>query len=156
MKKILLVDIDDTLYKHKTLPIYMDYNDVFEDVTLTNALNNINYPKYIYTNSMFKHANTILNNMNLNDRFLKVYSRDTMPSMKPLLNSALAVQRDIFKNSGKGQIIFFDDMLPNLLTAKKIGWVTVWIHPNYKGKNNYNYVDFAYPDFKHALLDNEF
>lgn len=157
MTKILLIDIDDTLYKHETLPIFLDYNNITEDMVLTNALNNIKYPKYIYTNAMFKHANTILNQMNLSDGlFLKIYSRDTIPSMKPLINSAFAVQRDIRKNSGNGQIVFFDDMLPNLLTAKKLGWTTIWIHPNYKQKNKYNYVDFAYSDFKKALLDNEF
>jgi FMN phosphatase YigB (HAD superfamily) len=156
MTKILLVDIDDTLYKHTTHPLFMDYNNISEDISLTNALNNIKYPKYIYTNAMFKHANTILNKMNLDNTFLKIYSRDTIPSMKPLINSAVAVEKDIRKNSGNGQISFFDDMLPNLLTAKKLGWTTIWIHPNYKQKNNYNFVDYAYLDFKQALLDNKF
>ena len=155
MKKILLIDIDDTLYKHTTLPAFMDYNNVTEDISLTNTLNNIKYPKYIYTNAMFKHANTILNKMNLDNMFLKIYSRDTIPSMKPLINSAVAVEKDIRKNSGNGQIVFFDDMLQNLLTAKKLGWTTIWIHPNYK-KNNYNFVDFAYSDLKKALIDSEF
>lgn len=153
MEKILLVDIDDTLYKHDNLPMFMDYNNVSEDLTITNALNNIKHPKYIYTNAMFKHANTILNRMNLENMFLKIYSRDTMPSMKPLLNSAFSVQRDIRNNSGDGEIIFFDDMLPNLFTAKKLGWTTIWIHPNYKQKYNYGYVDYSYPSFKQALLE---
>ena len=155
--KTLLIDIDDTLYKHTSPIQMMNYNNINEDKVLTEALNKIKYPKYIYTNAVFFHANTILNRMNLEDAFNKIYSRGTIPSMKPILNSAISVENDIKKNSKNIKtIIFFDDLLPNLNTGKKLGWTTVWIHPEYRKAKMFQFVDLAYPDIKSAILDNRF
>ena len=52
-------------------------------------------PKYIYTNATYSHADTVLKKMNLSDGFEKIYSRDTMELMKPHLESAISVQKDI-------------------------------------------------------------
>ena len=37
-------------------------------------------------------------------------------------------------NNQRDQYIFFDDLLSNLEMAKKLGWKTIWIHPNFHKK----------------------
>ena len=150
--KCLLVDIDDTLYKHTVNPQFLDYDAIYEDKQLKYLLNKIKLPKYIYTNAMFIHANKILNRYNIVTNFDKIYSRDTIPSRKPMINSAISVENDIkFNDNNITSIIFFDDLLENLETGKERGWVTVWIHPEFKTNNNYNFIDYGFPNFKTAL-----
>ena len=148
----LLIDIDDTLYKHKVNPQFLDYNNITEDKQLKYLLNKIKLPKYIYTNAMFIHANQILNRYNIVNNFDKIYSRDTIPSMKPIVNSAIAVEKDIkYNNNNISSIIFFDDLKENLMTGKETGWITVWVSSDYRNVNNYEYIDYAFPNFKIAL-----
>ena len=148
--KCLLIDIDDTLYKHKTK--FTNYDNITEDRQLTRLINSIKLPKYIYTNAMFSHANSIVNKLNIENNFLKIYSRDTIPSMKPQMDSAISVENDIRNNNDKvTSIIFFDDLLENLNTGKNKGWTTIWIHPDFKNKNKYSFIDYAAPDIKTAL-----
>lgn len=150
--KCLLVDVDDTLYKHKVNPYDLDYDQIAEDKQLIYLLRSIKLPKYIYTNAKFIHANRILNRYNIVKQFKKIYSRDTIPDTKPTLSSAKSVQIDIKKNNPNiSSILFFDDLLENLETGKEMGWTTIWIHPQFKTKYNYDYVDYAFPDFKTAL-----
>ena len=149
--KCLLIDIDDTLIKHNN-HYSMNYNNINEDQQLTQLFNTIQCPKYIYTNATYSHANLILNKMNLEDQAIKIYSRDTIPSMKPDINSAEAVERDIIKENNQiNQIIFLDDLLENLQTGKNKTWTTVWISPKFRDKNKYRFVDYAFPDIKYAM-----
>ena len=149
--KCLLIDIDDTLIKHK-MPDFMNYNNIHEDQQLTQLFNSNQYPKYIYTNATYSHANLILNKMNIENKIKKIYSRDTIPLMKPDINSAEAVERDILKGNNQiSQIIFLDDLLENLQTGKNKTWTTVWISPKFRDKNKYRFVDYAFPDIKYAM-----
>lgn len=149
--KCLLIDVDDTLIKHKR-PHSMDYNNILEDQQLTKQFHLCNYPKYIYTNATYSHANLILNKMNLENQAKKIYSRDTIPLMKPDINSAEAVERDILKGNNQiSQIIFLDDLLENLQTGKNKSWTTVWISPKFREKSKYRFVDYAFPDIKYAM-----
>jgi len=108
--------------------------------------------KYIYTNGTYDHANVVLNNMKINHYFKKIYSRDTVDKMKPDYNSGLDVQNDIQRiGEINNKIIFFDDQLPNLETAKKLGWKTVWIHSKFNKSLQFNYVDHAFPTLISAL-----
>ena len=47
--------------------------------------------------------------------------------------------------------VFFDDLLENLFTAKKKGWITIWIHPRFNTKKLYNFIDYSYPNIYDAL-----
>ena len=151
--KHYLIDIDDTLYLHPRNK-KMDYN-ISPNDKLISLLNECIYPKYIYTNATYDHANLIINRLNLQDKFIKIYSRDTMPLMKPEFESAIDVENNIKlrpENINKKHLfVFFDDLLPNLKTGKKRGWTTIWVSPLYESKNNYTYVDYAFPNINSAL-----
>ena len=90
--------------------------------------------------------------MKLSQNFKKIYSRDNIPTMKPQLNSAIALEKDIsteYKNNN--EYVFFDDLLVNLKTVKERNWTTVWISPLFLTKNEFSFVDYAFPNVKMAL-----
>ena len=35
--------------------------------------------------------------------------------------------------------------------GKKRNWKTIWISPNYREINNYNFIDYSFPDIKMAI-----
>jgi putative hydrolase of the HAD superfamily len=148
-----IFDLDDTIIMHNGRSV--NYNLMDENPLLTYYLKQCKGPKYIYTNGTYSHADTVLKRMNLSDEFEKIYSRDTIYLMKPSLSSAVSVQRDItfHNNDQNNKYIFFDDLLSNLEMGKKLGWKTIWIHPDFHKKIMYNYVDKAYPDLVTALRE---
>ena len=147
-------DLDDTLILHKN-QIYTSlfvYDWIQEDKELSYALDRCKGEKYIYTNGTLGHAIGIIEKMNIRDKFLKVYSRDTIKYMKPRLESFRDVHNDISDKDIQPKVIFFfDDRLENLRTASQMGWYTIWIHPNYSLQHMYNYVNLAFPNIKDAL-----
>lgn len=147
--KIYLFDMDDTIYIHDKPLVY---DNISEDRHLSALLYYCPYPKYIYTNATFGHADIILQKMKLSNRFKKIYSRDNIPSMKPNIDSAMAIEKDIhMEYNDNNEYVFFDDLLVNLKTVKERKWTTVWISPLYLHKNNYPFIDYAFPDIKSAL-----
>ena len=142
-----LFDIDDTLHKwvNKKDMYNIDYDEELHKLIInTNAIN------YVYTNATYGHANMILNKYNIHRQFQKIYSRDNLPSSKPDDKSAKIVEKDIKQNNIQ-KIFFFDDLLENLYTGKQNKWITIWISDNYQFKDNYNFVDYAFPDIKTSL-----
>ena len=155
-KPCLIIDIDDTLYVHKS-PL-MDYHKIRPDYQLKHQLQRISYPKFILTNAMYEHANIIVNKMGVEDEFKKIYARDNMPNMKPSMDCYLSVKNDIFKELGNtvSGYVFFDDLLDNLKGASQLGWRTIWISPRYKEAHNYPFVITAFPTLKDALNSIQF
>ncbi len=147
----LVIDIDDTLFVHKT-PL-LQYHKIRPDYHLKAQLQRIPFPKFILTNAVYDHANVILNRMDIDDEFKKIYSRDCIPKMKPHFECYSSVQMDICTvlQSVTNRYIFFDDLLSNLENAHLMGWTTVWISPNYSESSKYDYLDYAYPSLKSAL-----
>lgn len=158
--KHYIFDLDDTIIVHRN---NINYELIYENVELSHYLDMCRGLRYIYTNGNFSHAEEILDRMNITEKFSKVYSRDTLPAMKPHLSSALSVERDIIRcrvDSGasvydihEDTFVFFDDIIDNLRVAKRIGWTTVWIHPNHERGENLHFVDHAYPNLVEALRD---
>jgi len=149
--KYYIFDLDDTLYKNpKDLNKMYDINP---DTELINILNNCPYKKYIYTNATYDHANIILNKLKIQRLFKKIYSRDTIPSMKPNYQSVRDVENNIIfsENNKDNNFVFFDDLLPNLKTAKKRGWKTVWISPFYDSIRH-DFIDYSFPDIKSCMM----
>ena len=148
----LVFDIDDTIFIHKSENI--DYDGIQTDPKLNKLLQDISYPKYVLTNATFSHANVVVNKMGIHHHFEKIYSRDNIPEMKPSGFCYRSVTRDIamtlFGNMNN-KIIFFDDLLTNLEGAKKQGWNTVWISPNYLESYKFSFVDRAFPTIHDAL-----
>lgn len=145
-----IFDLDDTLIIHKNNII--NYHMIKEDNQLTQLLEKCKDPCYIYTNGTGSHALTVLDKMNIKDKFDKIYSRDTIPYMKPDERSVNDIHNDIsYRDPEVKFIFFFDDRLENLKMASKLGWVTIWIHPNYLIYKQYIYVNLAFPNIKDAL-----
>jgi FMN phosphatase YigB (HAD superfamily) len=146
-----LFDLDDTLIIHqKGVPI--NYNMIQRDNPLSKLLNKCKGECYIYTNGTGNHALDIIDRLGIKDTMHKIYSRDTIPYMKPDERSFIRVQQDLFSFSKKeGIIFFFDDLLENLNAAKKLGWITFWIHPDYNSGSNYSFIDLSFSDIKTCL-----
>jgi len=147
--KIFIFDLDDTIIYY---PFgIVDYKNIRIDENLSRILNNLNSPKYIYSNGTYGHVKEILYKMNLTGMFDKIYARDTIPFMKPYMESFKFVEQDIRKYyNNRNKYYFFDDRLENLKTAKSRGWYTIWVSINFLDKPYY--VDYAFPNIHTAVL----
>ena len=147
--KIFIFDLDDTIIYYPNNIV--NYNNIKFDNNLFNLLNNLKHPKIIYTNGTYGHAEEVLNNMKLNNIFNKVYARDTIPLMKPHIKSFKYVENDIKKNiNGNNEYYFFDDRLDNLMTAKSLGWTTIFI--NLKFIDKPLYIDYSFTNIHSAVM----
>jgi FMN phosphatase YigB (HAD superfamily) len=145
-------DLDDTLIIHQK-GVNLDYNMIKIDKLLKQLLDNCNNECYIYTNGTFGHALAVIKKMDIKQNFYKIYSRDTIPYMKPDMRSYISVENDIYGiYSENDEIYFFDDLLQNLEAAKKFGWTTFWIHPNFLTGHQYDYIDYAFKDIHTCLI----
>lgn len=152
MDNIYIFDLDDTLVIHKNNKV--NYKKMKEDKNLNELLNKLGKDnKFIFTNGTYSHAELCLEKTGLKNYFKKTFARDTVPMMKPFLRTYKFVQEQIYyennDNVGK-KIIFFDDNIHNIQSAKSYGWKTVWIHPQFMKKSIY--ADYSFPNIYHALL----
>ena len=148
----LVFDIDDTIYIHKSSIV--PYHTIRPDYQLKHQLERIPYPKFVLSNATFDHANLIVNRLDIDDQIEKIYTRDNIPEMKPSAFCYRSVTRDIAMTLyGKipDKIIFFDDLISNLEGAKKQGWYTIWISPNYIEAHKYPFIDKSFFSVKEAL-----
>lgn len=154
MSKIFVFDLDDTLLLSNS---YKKYEDITAHGYLKNLINKINYPKYIYTNGTQGHAEYALKYMNLEDMFVKIFSRSEY--MKPNPRSINLVNNTILQdnNYNKTTIYFFDDILENLKVAKDFGWKTIWINArNENISDDLYYIDHIYNNIYLALININF
>ncbi len=149
-----LFDLDDTIVIHSPNR-NDDMYDLKPDPCLQNLLNGLNNKSYIFTNGTYGHAEIVLNNMDLTN-FKKIYARDTIPYMKPHIKSFEFVQKNIlyqdYNTDVKNTFVFFEDTLENLRMAKKLGWITIWIHPQFNRGPMYSFVDYSFPNIYDALF----
>ena len=147
--KIFIFDLDDTIIYY---PFgIVDYKNIRIDENLSRILNNLKSPKYIYSNGTYEHIKEILYKMNLTGMFDKLYARDTIPFMKPYIESFKFIEKDIRKYyNDRNKYYFFDDRLDNLKTAKSRGWYTIWVNIDFINKPYY--VDYAFPNIHTAAM----
>ena len=147
--KIFIFDLDETIIYY---PFgIVDYKNIRIDENLSRILNNLNSPKYIYSNGTYGHVKEILYKMNLTGMFDKLYARDTIPFMKPYMESFKFIEQDIRKYyNDRNKYYFFDDRLENLKTAKSRGWYTIWVNIDFLNKPYY--VDYAFPNIHTAAM----
>tara|TARA_Y100000817_G_scaffold313976_1_gene311421 strand:+ start:7266 stop:7724 length:459 start_codon:yes stop_codon:yes gene_type:complete len=144
--KALILDIDNTIIIHNGEMI--DYYNKKNYSRLLNIITSINFDKvYIYTNGTYGHGIGVINNLGLNNIVDKVFGRDTIPYMKPFAQSFKYVNNEIDKNIN--EVFFADDMVENLESAKKIGWITIWISPDFLNKEKW--IDYAFPNIYDAM-----
>ena len=151
--KSLIFDLDDTLLMSGT---YKNYSDIIPNTRLKYILENLQNPKYLYTNGTYGHGIDGLDGLKLrNNRDFSdyhIYGRDSIPYMKPDFRSFNHVNNSIlYDHNDNNKRIFFDDLPNNIYMAHNIGWETVWIHP--EADNNYKpyYTDHAYTNIVEAL-----
>ena len=151
--KLFIFDIDDTLIIHNE-----ENQNYYEDKQNTELRklikNTISDENYIYTNGTYGHADGVTKSLNIQDLMKLMFARDTVPEMKPYMDSFLFVQKKICLDLQRinNDYYFFDDMLENLFTAKKVGWKTIYISPNFLKAKSYLFVDYAYPNIFEALI----
>ncbi len=147
--KIFVFDLDDTIIYYPFRIV--NYNLINIDKSLSILLNELDGIKLIYSNGTNGHVIDVLKRMKLVNIFSKIYARDTIPHMKPHINSFKFVEKDIKKNvNNVNEYYFFDDLLENLQSAKSIGWKTIWVNINYIDKPYY--VDYAFPNIHTAVM----
>ena len=147
--RIFIFDIDDTIILHTKENInYYDHPN--KNTVLKDLLDEINCDKiYIYTNGTYGHGEGVVENLYLNVD--GIFARDNIPYMKPYIASFNYVDFMIKKeNISNHEIYFFDDLLDNLKTANRKGWITIWI-TNKKTVKPY-YVDLVFTNIYEALM----
>ena len=149
MGRIFIFDIDDTLILHTKEK--NDYYNINTEQSFKKLLESVDHDGvFIYTNGTYGHGERVINNLEINVN--GIFGRDTMPNMKPHINSFNYVKNIIDKKINKNDTcIFFDDLLDNLNTAKRLGWSTVWITPNFNNGAP-EFVDHVFPNVYQAIL----
>jgi len=147
---IHIFDLDDTLLPSYS---YNKYTDIIPNNLLINLLNEIKY-KYIFTNGTIGHAYDALSHMKL-PVFDYIFARDNLyknQRMKPNLDPYIFIMNTILSNHFNQceRIIFYDDILSNLRTAKKLNWTTVWI--NSSREDPPDFVDYKFDTIIDSLL----
>jgi len=145
--KIFIFDIDNTLILHTSKNTDFYHKSESKISTLISSTNVDSI--YIYTNGTYGHGKKVCESLNIS-KTKKIFGRDTLPSMKPHIQSYNFVNNQIINDNGRNnEIYFFDDIVENLLTAERIGWKTVWISPNFMQKQRF--IDYAFPNIYEAL-----
>jgi len=141
-----IFDLDYTLYQ---LPEYINFNYNFlsKDTQLNYLLTMLPCNKILFTNGNTSHAIRSLEILGIKDKFISIYSRDNVESIKPDVRSFNSViKASKIKNTDK--VVFFEDTVDNLITAKSLGWITVLIN---KKQALTPEVDFWFPNIHIAL-----
>ncbi len=96
------------------------------DPALVAALDRLPGRKFIFTNADEAYARRVLDRLGLANAFDGMHDIHAMayqPKPNPLSYAALCDRHDI----DPGRAMFVDDMARNLMPAKKLGMVTVWL-----------------------------
>jgi len=145
-------DLDDTLIIHRG---QINYEWIYPDRSLCSILSRCSERGlcHLYTNGTKSHADVLLEKMDL-ARFFKerVYPRE-FHGLKPSVSSFTKVGDKICAGDTceDNHIIFFDDMIENLKTAKDFGWTTIWISRYHGSVGHYPYINHAYGSVVDAL-----
>ena len=142
-------DLDNTIYNTNNL----DYRTIHTDYYLRCLLKSLEGKKYIFTNATIGHARIVLKQLGILDIFEDIIDRNKMSSLKPQKE---AFNYFIRNTNIKGKVIFFEDTIDNLISAKRnYGWITVLLYPKImrqQMKLNRN-IDYIYKDI-HTALEN--
>ncbi len=136
---------DFTNYVHK-----LDLSSIKENPVLKNCLTKLKGNKYIFTNGAYHHAERVLDRLNLRECFSGIFSiREANYIPKPAEETYLRMMRSF--QIKPEESIMFDDSPVNILTAKKIGLLTVWISSNvtnnqYCSVETKDFCDYETPD----------
>ena len=133
----------------------LDYSIVSPNLKLAKNLENLNGKKFIFTNANKKHADIILDKLQITNLFEGIFDikmANYIPKPEIQTYEKLIETYNINPN----KTIMFDDIAKNLVPASKIGFTTVWIdvgHENYSDDiaSSKKYLDYQTKDLSHWL-----
>ena len=151
MKKFLF-DLDDTLYSPIDHGNRDDsfYESLKKDKELSSLLKKTKN-NYIFTNGNKEHMDECLKRMQIKSFFKgATYSDMFNGKYKPDFIPYLITARTF--NFKKNDIIFyFEDLIDNLKTGKKFGWITIYIDHEKKMKRKPKYIDLVFYNIHDAI-----
>ena len=140
------VDPDDFLEEVHNL----DYSIVGPNYKLNEALDKLSGRKIIYTNANMQHANSVLERLELTNKFDKVYD---IKMANYIPKPEIEPYNDMINRFDIDPIcsIMFDDIAKNLVPAKNVGFTSVWIDHGYENfsddiKKSEKYLDYKTKD----------
>ena len=133
----------------------LDYSIVSPNLKLTKNLENLNGKKFIFTNANKKHADIILEKLEIADLFegifdIKMANYIPKPEIEPYEKLIETY------NINPHRAVMFDDIAKNLVPASKKGFTTVWInvgHENFSDDiaSSKKYLDHQTKDLSNWL-----
>lgn len=105
-------------------------NYIEPDYDLKKKLASLPQDLWVFTNSDFRHANRVLDRLGIQDCFqgvIDLYALDFIVKPNP---DAYYKAFEIAGVSNPSDCLMFDDLIPNLSTAKKLGLTTVLVGEN--------------------------
>jgi len=133
----------------------LDYSIVSPNLKLAKNLENLNGKKFIFTNANKKHADIILDKLQIANLFEGIFDikmANYIP--KPEIQTYEKLIETYNINANK--TIMFDDIAKNLVPASKVGFTTVWIdvgHENFSDDiaSSKKYLDHQTKDLSNWL-----
>lgn len=116
---------DYCLYVHQLdLNQYIDPNPDLHNIFCT-----IKHPKILFTNAPRFHADRVLEILNISQCFDGgYYIEDFNYESKPKLDVFEYVNREVrLKYPNENEVVLVDDYIRNLVSAKNLGWRTIWV-----------------------------
>ena len=135
----------------------LDYSIVSPNLKLAKNLENLNGKKFIFTNANKKHADSILDKLQIANLFEGIFDikmANYIPKPEIQTYEKLIETYNINPNT----TIMFDDIAKNLVPASKMGFITVWIdvgHENFSDDiaSSKKYLDHQTKDLSNWLSD---
>jgi HAD superfamily hydrolase (TIGR01509 family) len=104
------------------------------DPELTHSLRQLGAPMFVLTNASRLHAYASMKALGIHELFVGQLDADSGMRLKPHLSAYTNMQQIVTRyftqyNATPPQVVFFDDRLENLVQPHRMGWITIWIHP---------------------------
>ena len=125
----------------------LDYSIVDSNKKLNEELKKLKGRKIIYTNANLQHTLDVLDRIELSDFFDYIFDikmANYIP--KPDLQPYEQIIKDCNLNPSTSAM--FDDIAKNLVTAKKVGFTSIWIDVGYENFSDDIKASKEYLDFK--------
>ena len=133
----------------------LDYSIISPNLKLAKDLENLNGKKFIFTNANKKHADIILDKLQIANLFEGIFDIK-MANYIPKPEIQTYEKMIETYNINPNKTIMFDDIAKNLVPASKIGCTTVWIdigHENFSDDiaSSKKYLDHQTKDLSNWL-----
>ena len=133
----------------------LDYSIVEPNHELNEQLEKLEGRKIIYTNANRQHANNVLKRLELTHMFKEIFDiKDANYIPKPEISPYIQIIDDYDINPTSA--IMFDDIAKNLVSAKNVGFTSVWIDAGYENfsddiESSKKYLDYETKNISNFL-----